>query len=817
MDVWLTGDRFSGRNVSMRHVRGLLSVVLAISIQPVLAQWQPGSGGAEGTAEEIGPGDGLSGFKLPLADPIRHSPGGQPESPDAAGSSLEPMVPAGESAEPAKAESVPAASRSQSAPALLEKQPTVSDTAQKSGAEATSVAKPEPKQPEPPTIAKPEPKQPEATSVAKPEPKPDAAAEKAAKQPAEDSSKRQSGSPETAKQETKQPEPAKETSIEKASDSHKKGKPGEAESKRSTKPKSERDEALQRDAIKYGYESPPTAESVEIGGDGPAKPPGEVMGVLWSKYQRIGQKAAEFGDAALAEKSVKEALAEAEQLGDKDPRLALTLDGLAQLYLRQRRYPDAEQLAKRLLARREQVAGPESQEVAASLVFLASLYQLQGRPLEAEPPVQKAIAIVEKLPGGGQDLAHTLSLLASIRYDQGKIAEAEELYKKVLALHERLGVSDAALGSDLEDYAGLVWKSGRPAAAEPLLIRALSIREKAQGVAHPETVGCMRSLCSLYLSLGQYRDAEPVCRKAIEASRSLQGISQVDLATDMNNMAVLYYAQGKLEQAEQMFKIALEIRERVLGADHELVAQSLAGLARVFRDRGKASESLPLFKRAIAIDMKSGQDTLILAHDQEDYGLALCKANANGEAEEALKHALSIREKLQGADHVELLSAFRGLTSVYRWQKRFTEAKVTADRLLALVDRNGAGSDSRLLADLDLVASAYEADGKLGEAKTILIRALPLAEKQKGAADRSMAPRLLKLALLSEAKADESVAYYQWAISVLEKAKGTNTTDVANALDEYAKSLRKWQKADEADKVAARAKTIRLKNRTAAK
>src|SRR4029434_6360277 len=189
-----------------------------------------------------------------------------------------------------------------------------------------------------------------------------------------------------------------------------------SEAKRASQPKTDKKEASQ----KARQDKPPTTSAdgespAVVGDEGPAKPPGDVMGVLWSKYQRIGQKAAEAGDAELAEKSLKEALAEAEQLGEKDPRVALTLDGLAQFYLRQGRYADAEQLAKRLLARREQVSGPESPDVAASLVFLASLYQLEGKPLEAEPLVKKAIGIVEKLPGNAsEDLAQTMSLLASI-------------------------------------------------------------------------------------------------------------------------------------------------------------------------------------------------------------------------------------------------------------------------------------------------------------------------------------------------------------------------------------------------------------------
>jgi len=60
------------------------------------------------------------------------------------------------------------------------------------------------------------------------------------------------------------------------------------------------------------------------------------------------------------------------------------------------KHDQAESIAKRALAMREKVLGPDHLDVAASLTILAVVYEALKRRAEAEPLYKRALAISEK-------------------------------------------------------------------------------------------------------------------------------------------------------------------------------------------------------------------------------------------------------------------------------------------------------------------------------------------------------------------------------------------------------------------------------------
>ena len=84
----------------------------------------------------------------------------------------------------------------------------------------------------------------------------------------------------------------------------------------------------------------------------------------WEKLNGAGMEAYERGRYAEAEKLWLAALKEAETFGGEHPRLATSLNNLAELYRAQGRYAQAEPLHQRALAIREKAAlGPELPQV----------------------------------------------------------------------------------------------------------------------------------------------------------------------------------------------------------------------------------------------------------------------------------------------------------------------------------------------------------------------------------------------------------------------------------------------------------------------
>ncbi len=164
----------------------------------------------------------------------------------------------------------------------------------------------------------------------------------------------------------------------------------------------------------------------------------EAQQEAWERHMRAAIEPYQQGHYAKAVTQIQDALRAAEAFGPDDPRLATSLNNLAELYRLQGRYEEAEPLNKRALAIREKVLGPEHSEVATSLNNLAVIYLKQGRYAEAEPLYKRSLAIVEKALGAEHpNVAGSLNNLGEFYRLQGRYAEAEPLYKRSLAIVEK--------------------------------------------------------------------------------------------------------------------------------------------------------------------------------------------------------------------------------------------------------------------------------------------------------------------------------------------------------------------------------------------
>ncbi len=77
-------------------------------------------------------------------------------------------------------------------------------------------------------------------------------------------------------------------------------------------------------------------------------------------------------------------------LGPEHPKVATSLNNLAELYREQGRYEEAEPRYNRSLAIREKVLGPEHPAVALSLNNLALLYYAHGQLGSAVPFLERS-------------------------------------------------------------------------------------------------------------------------------------------------------------------------------------------------------------------------------------------------------------------------------------------------------------------------------------------------------------------------------------------------------------------------------------------
>jgi tetratricopeptide (TPR) repeat protein len=200
----------------------------------------------------------------------------------------------------------------------------------------------------------------------------------------------------------------------------------------------------------------------------------------WDTYIDEGSKAYSEQDFAEAEKQYLAALDESEKFGPQDSRLITSLDSLASVYEAQGRWVEAEPLYQRTVTLQENLLGLEHPDVADNLNNLAIVYKAQGKYSEAEPLYKRALAIRQKAHGQKHpDVADSLDKLAMVYQSQGKYVEAEAAYKRALAIWEDvLGPEHLKVAMTLENYASLLRLMNRKDEADLAAVRAKAILTK---------------------------------------------------------------------------------------------------------------------------------------------------------------------------------------------------------------------------------------------------------------------------------------------------------------------------------------------------
>ena len=158
----------------------------------------------------------------------------------------------------------------------------------------------------------------------------------------------------------------------------------------------------------------------------------------WERSNAAGMQAYQQGRYGEAEQHLTAALREAEKFGEQDPRLATSLNNLATLYQYQGNYPEAEPLIQRSLAIWEKALGPEHPDVALSLNNLAGLYKTQGKHSQAEPLYRRALTILTKSVGPDHpNVATTLENFAELLREMDRDAEAEKMETRAKAIRAK--------------------------------------------------------------------------------------------------------------------------------------------------------------------------------------------------------------------------------------------------------------------------------------------------------------------------------------------------------------------------------------------
>ena len=379
------------------------------------------------------------------------------------------------------------------------------------------------------------------------------------------------------------------------------------------------------------------------------------------------------------------------------------------LYGAQGYFAEAEPQLERALAIDEKVFGPEHPNVGWALKDLAVVYAARRRFAEAQPLLGRSLAIFQSAAGPEHpDVATIANTVAMVFGMQGRYAEAETAARLALTIHEKaFGRDHSDVGQDLMILAAMYIEQSRYAEAEPLLKRALSIYEKAFG---PQDMTVAVSL--FYLArLDEYqvrlKDAEARYRRALDVLEKAVGRDHLMVAYVRQNLGGLYKSQGRRGEAEPLLESALAIKEKVFGTDHPDLASALSQLADLYRLQGRCDKAEPVFLRARALGAATIQEVPVLFGTDRKRDSRQPSVAFGGEREGKLSFGLAVVTVPKERTAVPVVQQAAAAQSA-------TAAGITEARRLAM-------HCIEVVGDKQIVEAAVR---RLGDAKTYPSQAL---------------------------------------------------------------------------------------------
>ncbi|MEJ1965019.1 MAG: tetratricopeptide repeat-containing protein [Gammaproteobacteria bacterium] len=242
------------------------------------------------------------------------------------------------------------------------------------------------------------------------------------------------------------------------------------------------------------------------------------------------------------------------------------------------------------LAERDSATGPGLARLATSLNTLALIHQAQGRYAEAQPLLERALAIsLQALPADHPNIA-------SLRANLQSLQEARQQHELSL---------DARRAQDLNEQALMHHSRGEYEHAAALYEQALPIVETHFGPASVEAARVLANLADTCEQRKDHSRAEELYRRALDIyeGRTDEAIAKAGV---LNALASVHYMQRQYGRAEPLFKRSLQVMETVRGAEHVDLLPVLDNLAALYLTTRRGARAEEVQRRAAAIRKAHG-------------------------------------------------------------------------------------------------------------------------------------------------------------------------------------------------------------------
>jgi tetratricopeptide (TPR) repeat protein len=236
--------------------------------------------------------------------------------------------------------------------------------------------------------------------------------------------------------------------------------------------------------------------------------------------------------------------------------------------------------------------GEETREAASALEGRGNSLILLSRLPEAEAPLRRAVAILEKVVGPRHpSLASACVNLGDFLDRLGRKAESERMLRRGLEIHRAARGDDHPMVADTRAKLGYTLMTRRRyAEARRELEAALAVFERLD---HFDAGSCLRYLGTLDLSENRYTEALEHYQRAERFLARKLGEDAYLVWIARGNVADALLQLGRLAEAESLQRLT-EMR----GPQSDEIRTPMKQLGVILRRRGRAREALELHRRA---------------------------------------------------------------------------------------------------------------------------------------------------------------------------------------------------------------------------
>ncbi|HZO75693.1 MAG TPA: FxSxx-COOH system tetratricopeptide repeat protein [Ktedonobacteraceae bacterium] len=364
---------------------------------------------------------------------------------------------------------------------------------------------------------------------------------------------------------------------------------------------------------------------------------------------------------------------------------------------------------------------------------------------------------------------------------------------------------DAIAEEILTEGASLLGLVLSPVAADTFLLNQAMESLRAYSLIRRDPEGKLLSIHRLVQAVLQ--DQQDPAERRIWTERAVQAVNAAFPHMRANKE---YEAWAQCERLLLPALVAIEYIEQDQMMFEE-AGRLLSETAVYLQGRARYGEAEPLCQRALSIrERLFGAEHPEVASSLKRLAILYYEQGKYEAAEPLYQQALSIWERLGGLEHSEVASSLNNLAILYSEQGKYEAAEPLYQQALSIWEQRLGPEHPDVAYPLNNLASLYKEQGKYEAAEPLYRRALHIREQRWGPEHPLMATPLHGLAnlYLDQGKYAEAEPLYRRVLHIREQSLGPEHPQVTYPLTNLAELYKEQGKYEQAELLYQRALSI---------